>query len=202
MWVRSEYAGELAVLSAWVSMLLPWNVVWKGIEHAEFPVDSSVVFLRFALLELQIRGAGTIRANATAIGEGVQRIDASALLAQQYPGTEVFADFFVATPPGSALFYSSPHLFRASLAWTFGAVAFLSAFVLSLALYFREEQVREHIPVSEVRLMGGLLGLGVLGTAVATGLYYVGRDVAGTPIPVGVLVIAALAVVLLQTERA
>lgn len=25
VWVRSEYAGELAVLSAWVSALLPWS---------------------------------------------------------------------------------------------------------------------------------------------------------------------------------
>ena len=26
MWVRSEYAGELAVLSAWLCALLPWSV--------------------------------------------------------------------------------------------------------------------------------------------------------------------------------
>jgi len=26
MWVRSEYAGELAVLSTWLSTLLPWSV--------------------------------------------------------------------------------------------------------------------------------------------------------------------------------
>ncbi len=202
MWVRSEYAGELAVLSAWVSVLLPWNVSWKTVEHAAFPVDSTVVFLRFAFVELQLRGAGTIEANATAIGKGVERINASGLLAQQYPGTELVADFFVATPPGSALFYGSSTLFNAGLAWTVGAAALLVGFALSLALYAREEQVRERLPVSEVRLMGGLLGVSALGMAVATGLYYLGRDVAGTPIPVGVVIIAALAAVLLRTERA
>jgi len=29
MWVRSEYAGELAVLSAWVCALLPWSVTYN-----------------------------------------------------------------------------------------------------------------------------------------------------------------------------
>ena len=30
MWVRSEYAGELAVLSAWLCALLPWGVSYAG----------------------------------------------------------------------------------------------------------------------------------------------------------------------------
>lgn len=41
VWVRSEYAGELAVLSAWVSALLPWSftVASRG--------DISLVVVRF-----------------------------------------------------------------------------------------------------------------------------------------------------------
>ena len=30
MWVRSEYAGELAVLSAWLCALLPWGVTYAS----------------------------------------------------------------------------------------------------------------------------------------------------------------------------
>lgn len=30
MWVRSEYAGELAVLSAWLCALLPWSVSYAS----------------------------------------------------------------------------------------------------------------------------------------------------------------------------
>ena len=30
MWVRSEYAGELAVLSAWLCALLPWSVTYAS----------------------------------------------------------------------------------------------------------------------------------------------------------------------------
>ncbi|WP_254837927.1 DUF7549 family protein [Natronomonas marina] len=31
MWVRSEYAGELAVLSAWLCALLPWSVSYTSL---------------------------------------------------------------------------------------------------------------------------------------------------------------------------
>lgn len=202
MWVRSAYASELAVLSAWVSMLVPWNVSWKLVDHAGFPLDSTVVFLRFALVELQFRSVATIRANTTGIGGGVERLDTAGLLAQQYPGTELLAGFYVATPLEAATFYESASLAQASLVWTAGSVAFLLAFGLSLALYFREATVRERLPVSEVRLMGALLGIGAVATAAATALYHSGRDIVGTPLPVGVVVIGALALVLLQTERA
>jgi uncharacterized protein (TIGR04206 family) len=34
MWVRSEYAGELAVLSTWLCGLAPWAVTWVAGEEA------------------------------------------------------------------------------------------------------------------------------------------------------------------------
>ena len=47
VWVRSEYAGEFAVLSAWVSALLPWS--------ASFASQGGValVVIRFPLLMVQ-----------------------------------------------------------------------------------------------------------------------------------------------------
>ena len=105
------------------------------------------------------------------------------------------------TPPTSALFYDLATLRQAGIAWTVAALAFLAALALSIALYTREEAVRDALDISEVRLMGALLVVGALGTGIATVLYYFQRGVVGTPIPVGVLLVGALGVVLLQTER-
>jgi len=48
MWVRSEYAGELAVLLTWLSALLPWNVTYSsGIG------SGALLFVRFPLLQIR-----------------------------------------------------------------------------------------------------------------------------------------------------
>ena len=41
VWVRSEYAGELAVVSVWLSVLVPWNVSVATLS------GGSLVFVRF-----------------------------------------------------------------------------------------------------------------------------------------------------------
>jgi uncharacterized protein (TIGR04206 family) len=46
VWVRSEYAGELAVVSAWLSALLPWSVT---VIDREF----GVLAIRFVFFRLQ-----------------------------------------------------------------------------------------------------------------------------------------------------
>lgn len=189
MWVRSKYTSELAVLAAWVSLLVPWNVTY----HGDAPAGGSVYFFRFALFELQFRRPGVLEIND-------QVVEASEPLALTYPGTELVASIFATTPPGSMSFYDGT-LQQASLLWTLSAVAFALAFALSIALYLRTEETISRLPVSEVRLMGGLLGLATLGTAGASYLYYLDRDVAGVPIPVGVLVMGALSLALLVTKE-
>jgi len=47
MWVRSEYAGELAVLSAWVCALLPWSVSYAS------PGDLQVFRIHFMYVLFQ-----------------------------------------------------------------------------------------------------------------------------------------------------
>jgi uncharacterized protein (TIGR04206 family) len=48
MWVRSEHAGALAVLSAWLGALVPWNLsVVSGV------AGGSALFVRFPLLEVR-----------------------------------------------------------------------------------------------------------------------------------------------------
>ncbi len=48
VWVRSEYAGELAVLSAWLAALIPWNVT-----VASEQVPGYLFYLRFPFAEVQ-----------------------------------------------------------------------------------------------------------------------------------------------------
>jgi hypothetical protein len=48
MWVRSEYAGELAVVSTWLSALIPWTVTYtSGIG------SGALLFVRFPLVQIR-----------------------------------------------------------------------------------------------------------------------------------------------------
>lgn len=49
VWVRSEYAGELAVVSAWLAAVIPWNVTYAS--AAGLPGD--ILYLRFPFFEVQ-----------------------------------------------------------------------------------------------------------------------------------------------------
>lgn len=195
MWVRSEYANELAVLAASLSLLIPWNVA----QHShEVPGagETSILFFRFPLVEFQFR-ENTITQQIG--GGGAINIDVSQSLDLTFAGTKLWGDLYVAFPHSAVQFYDGT-LWQASLLWAGGALLFAVAFLLSIALYFREDWVEYRLPVLPVHVMGALLTLGALGTAGASVLYYLERDVVGFPIPVGVLVLGLLGIVLLLTQ--
>jgi hypothetical protein len=48
MWVRSEYAGELAVLSTWLSALIPWTVTYTSAVGG-----GALLFVRFPLVQVR-----------------------------------------------------------------------------------------------------------------------------------------------------
>jgi hypothetical protein len=55
-WVRSEYAGELAVLSAWLAALVPWNVT-----YSPDVLGGSLLFVRFPFLQVRFAfGVGAV----------------------------------------------------------------------------------------------------------------------------------------------
>lgn len=194
-WVRSEYAGEFAVISAWIAMVLPWNVVY----HPDAPIDSTVVFFRFSVFELQLRFPTVFEA-------GDQLVSAANALATLYPGIRLFSGVFVTTPGGAISHYASlesasQYMYLGSYAWALGAVTLLCSFAVSVAFYLREEAFVERSPVDPVRLIGGLLAVATGATAAASVLYYLERDLAGVPIPIGVLIMGALATALLRVER-
>lgn len=48
VWVRSRYAGELAVVSAWLSALIPWNITYStGIAGGD------LLFVRFPFFQVR-----------------------------------------------------------------------------------------------------------------------------------------------------
>lgn len=49
VWVRSEYAGELAVVSAWLAAVIPWNVTYATAEG----LPGDILYLRFPFFEVQ-----------------------------------------------------------------------------------------------------------------------------------------------------
>ncbi|SEH41092.1 hypothetical protein SAMN05192561_101733 [Halopenitus malekzadehii] len=55
VWVRSEYAGELAVVSAWLAALIPWNLT-----YASIPGYGTILYLRYPFLEVQYLVGWTI----------------------------------------------------------------------------------------------------------------------------------------------
>jgi multidrug transporter EmrE-like cation transporter len=48
VWVRSEYAEELAVVTAWLSAFLPWNVTYSTLSGV-----GSVLFVRFPFFQVR-----------------------------------------------------------------------------------------------------------------------------------------------------
>jgi len=60
VWVRSEYAGELAVLSAWIAALLPWSV------SASRVLSGGLLVVRFPFVEVRY-GIGVPFARAVSL---------------------------------------------------------------------------------------------------------------------------------------
>lgn len=111
VWVRSEYAGELAVLSAWVTALLPWTVSVGSIRLGSH--EAPVVVIRFVFVRIRyIFGVS--------FGSGGRPI----LPVWQAPAFE-----------------GTVELQRAAEFWLLGAAVFAVALALSVALYLEWEHV-------------------------------------------------------------
>lgn len=186
MWVRSEYAGELAVVATWVAALVPWNVMVSTLE------TGTVLFVRFPLFQVRYV-FGELIARGTLIGLPIpspvvdtQGVVVSALTLQRGTGLET-----------------------AYWIWALGALAYLVALATSIA-YYRDEKRVEAGPVDPVRALGGLLGVAGVCFGVATlyltpsilGVEMPGQGgFPGVPVPIGVVVLLVLSGVLLTVER-
>lgn len=189
-WVKAEYAGELAVVAAWVATLTPWSLTLQP----NGPLDSILFMVRWPLGELQVRLASTVTIDGAEVA-------VAEVLADAYPGTRVLGPFFVANPLSATAFYDAPALAYGGWGWVIAALAVLVALGLSVALYVDEGGTTERLLVDPVRGMAGLLGLATVGFGVATIGFAMGPPRVGVPVPVGVVVVGALAVALARVER-
>lgn len=167
VWVRSEYADELAVLSAWLAALLPWNIAYAPEVEG---LGGSVLYVRFSYLQVR------------------------------YIFDVPIADRVTVWFPHTAWFLEDVTNDLPYQVWIVGAVLVGAAVALSVAMYVREEQVAEALPVEPVRLMGGLLTGGGLVLAVATVEFYRSRIFGEIPVPLGLIVLLVLGVTLLRVD--
>lgn len=176
VWVRSEYAGELAVLTTWFTALVPWNIHYAPLSDA-----ASVLWIRFPLLQVRyIFGLELLR--GTQIGLPV-------------PPPLVDSTGVVVSAMG---FQDNPQLTTAYELWAVGALVYLIAFGISIA-YYRDEARVEGWAVDPVRLLGGLLLLTAGAFGAATVFSY--GPFPGVPIPLGVVITGLFGAVLLTAER-
>jgi uncharacterized protein (TIGR04206 family) len=114
-------------------------------------------------------------------------------------GVELTRRVAVSDPLSAVAFQAGQSIQVAYQAWAVGA-GVLAVAVAVATVYYRYEDAVESGPVDPVRLLGGLLGLSGLVLVVATYLLAT-RGFPGVPVPVGVVVLLALAGVLLTVDR-
>lgn len=176
VWVRSEYAGELAVLTTWFTALVPWNIHYAPLSNA-----ASVLWVRFPLVQVRyVFGLELLR--GTQIGLPL-------------PSPLVDSTGFVVS---AMAFQDNPQLTTGYEIWAVGALVYLVALGVSVA-YYRDEERVEAWSVDPVRLLGGLLLLSAAAFGVATTYTY--GVFPGVPIPLGVVLTGLFGAVLLTAER-
>ena len=128
MWVRSEYAGELAVLSTWLCSLLPWAVTYG---ETEVLAQETSVWI-FWFLPRRFLFLPSIEFES---GSGVPNWLWEFLTSDiGLYGGETYAALF----------------------WAGGTLLFLAALVFSLLYYFAEDRI-EALRFDPVRVLGTLL---------------------------------------------
>jgi len=128
LWVNPEYAREFAVLSAWLSLLLPWSLTYGRLGSGD---GAGTVFqMRFPYIMIQYVS-------------GVPFVEAFQLR---------WAHELMALEQGN-----NEGLVVAFAVWLVGSALLTVAFVLSLLLYGEADFLDEYGEMTPVRAMGVLL---------------------------------------------
>ncbi|MFB6086908.1 MAG: hypothetical protein ABEJ85_00175 [Haloarculaceae archaeon] len=144
VWVRKEYAGELAVTFTWLSALLPWGASWVKGTLGE-GVTVTVVNVRFVFFQFHY---------LFGISFGKQPLAGLVQFVHEIPG------------------YVPNNQRLEGWLWLGAATVYLGLLLLSVAFYVDEERVTEALPVDPVRLFGAVLGgVGLVLMAVSVMLF-------------------------------
>jgi uncharacterized protein (TIGR04206 family) len=100
VWVRSEHAGALAVLSVWLSAFVPWNVSFSSVS------GGSVVFVRFPFVQVRYT-SGLPVARGVAVSDPLSAIafQAGQSIAVAYQAWAVGAGVFAVAVGFSVVYY-------------------------------------------------------------------------------------------------
>ncbi|SHH31556.1 DUF7549 family protein [Halobaculum gomorrense] len=174
VWVRSEYAGELAVLSTWVAALLPWNVFYGAV------AGGTVLFVRFPLFQIRYAfGVPFVRATSVSSPVSAYLLQSGTSVQVAYGLWLVGALVYLLALAVSLYYYREEE--RAD-AWATDPVDVLGGLLVAAAVLFF---------VASVLFPEQFLGIG----------FGVGGGFPGVSIPVGAVLQLALGAVLLRADR-
>ncbi|WP_435063970.1 DUF7549 family protein [Halobaculum sp. EA56] len=165
VWVRSEYAGELAVLSTWITALLPWNVFYATV------AGGAVLFVRFPLLQVRYAfGVPLVRATSLSTPVSAYLLQGGTSVQVAYGVWLVGAAVYLAALLISVYYYREEERVEA---WSVDPVSLLGGLLVASAAAFLVASVLmpERFLGIDVGVGGGLPGLSVpLGAAIQLGL--------------------------------
>ena len=174
VWVRSEYAGELAVLSTWVTALLPWNVFYGAV------AGGSVLFVRFPLFQIRYAfGVPLVRATSVSSPVSAYLLQSGTSVQIAY-GLWLVGALVYLIALGVSLFYYREE--ERAETWPVDPVDVLGGLLVAAAALFL---------IASVLLPERFFGIG----------FGVGGGFPGISLPVGAVLQLALGVVLLRADR-
>ena len=174
VWVRSEYAGELAVLSTWVAALLPWNVFYGAVS------GGSVLFVRFPLFQIRYAfGVPFVRATSVSSPVSAYLLQSGTSVQVAYAAWLVGAAVYLVALGASVYYYREEE--RAE-SWAADPVDVLGGLLVTSALLFL---------VASVLFPERFFGIG----------FGAGGGLPGVSLPVGAVLQLVLGGVLLRAER-
>lgn len=174
VWVKSEYAEELAVLVTWLSALLPWSISYGQFAVTETN-DLTLVILRFPFLAIRYQLGFQLLSGTnvkTPLGFREEAVNAGGTTAQQVLGFDL---------------------------WLVALFVLGLALCLSFLMYFEVDAV-DSLPLDPVRVLGLLLLM--VGTLLVGSTYVLFTTQAALFIPFGVLLHLTFGVILLRVDRA
>ncbi|WP_137287151.1 DUF7549 family protein [Halorussus salinisoli] len=133
VWVRSEYAGELAVVLAWLSALLPWNVTYSTLSGV-----GSVLFVRFPFFQVRyVAGISISKGLAVSTPLGALAYQEGQSIAAAYTAWAVGAAVVGAAVALSVLLYRYEERVEATVdaVRVMGALLSLAGVVLTAATW-------------------------------------------------------------------
>lgn len=144
MWVRSDYAEELAVACAWLAALIPWNVSFNDLGST-----GSLLFVRFPFFQVRYTwGVPLARAISLDSVLGALSRQSTTTLGEAYLGWAAGAGVvLVAVALGVAMYAELDVLDRVPTVRSVGALLLLAGLVFAVATYLLYTRGLPGVPI-------------------------------------------------------